>query len=285
MTPKTASRLAAALLCATCAAGPAMAQSAAPAQALLDGAFVVNLGAFIVTSDVRASLNGQSVDNPEIDFDEALGRSSGATRVRADVLWRITPTHHLRFMYFNDSVSRSRAINESLPWGDYTFGVGANVDYSHKMKVYELVYEYAFMRTPTYEIAASGGLHVTDMTLGLSGAATVTRPDGTTESASRATQSNSVSAPLPVLGIHGGWMVAPSWFVDAQAQFFRANVNGYDGYWSDLRAGATWMYSRNLGLGLGYNRFATSLAVSRDGFDGRLRTAYSGLQAYVTMAF
>ena len=49
--------------------------------------------------------------------------------------------------------------------------------------------------------------------------------------------------------------------------------------------GATRMHDRNVGLGLGYTRFAARLTVSRDGFDGRLRTTCSGLRACLTMAF
>jgi len=45
------------------------------------------------------------------------------------------------------------------------------------------------------------------------------------------------------------------------------------------------MYKQNFGIGLGYNRFATSVAVNKDSFSGRLRTGYSGLQAYLTGTF
>lgn len=65
-------------------AGPTSAQSADPAQALLDSEFVGSLGAFIVSDSLKASLNGQSTQNPEVDFDHTFGNAKDATRWRVD---------------------------------------------------------------------------------------------------------------------------------------------------------------------------------------------------------
>lgn len=263
----------------------ALAQPAAPARALLEDRWVVSVGAFVLNSKVRASLNGQSGHKPEIDFDEAFGRSSDATRIRADAMWRVTPRNHLRLMYFSNTIDRSRVIDRAIEWGDYTFGLGANIDSTYRTETVQLAYEYAFVRQPDYEVAASLGVHHTKTTIRLSGTAVVTDEQGNATSAPGATSANSLTAPLPVVGLRAGWVVAPQWHVHAQALYFRAEVGGYGGYWSDLRVGATWMFNRNFGIGLGYNRFATHLQVERGSFDGSLRTGYAGLQAYLTAAF
>lgn len=265
---------------AALAAGSAFAQSTSPAQALLEDRFVFNLGIFAIQTDVTAHLNGTSATNPDVDFDKTFGKPNDATRVRADALWRITPTHHARFMYFNNSQTRSRALTEDVVWGDYTFASGSNVEALSKYSIVEFAYEYAFMRQPTYEVAGTVGIHYTDISLKLSGNATV---NGTPVSG--ATKEASAPAPLPVIGLRAGWAVAPQWYVDAQAQFFKVNVNGVDGSISDLRVGATYMFNRNFGLGLGYNRFYTKVDVSKDSFDGGMKFGYSGLQAYLTSAF
>jgi hypothetical protein len=284
---KMASRVASTLACVAGAlvAGPVTAQSATPAQALLDNSWVFNLGAFVVGTDIKASLNGQSSQNPEIDFDETLGAADDTTRVRADVLWRINPVHHLRFSYFDNTIDRSKIIDRDVAWGDYTFQANGRVETRNQMEVYELAYEYAFMKQPTYEVAAILGLHYTDVTLQLSGNATVTLPDGSTSSAAATVRSNSVAAPLPVIGLRGAWVVAPQWLLEASGQWFRLSYDEYDGNWWDLRASATWMFSRNFGVGLGYNRFTTRLDVSKSDFNGKLKTGYSGLQAFLTGTF
>jgi hypothetical protein len=288
MSSNSASKIASATLVYLSAAlgtGSVMAQSATPAQALLDNQWVVNLGAFLLNSNIRASLNGESVENPEIDFDETLGRDNDATRVRGDVTWRITPTHHLRFGYFNHTTNRSKVIDQVVNWGDLTFDAGAQVDSRHKLAVYELSYEYAFMKQPTYEVSASLGMHYSDTTLQLSGNATVTNPDGTTTNQTAAVKASNIPAPLPVIGLRGGWAVAPNWYLEAAGQYFALNYEGIDGSWSDLRASATWMFNRNFGLGLGYDRFTMRVNASKNDFNGKIKAGYSGVQAYLTGTF
>lgn len=288
MQSRPAFRLSTLLLCGLLGAGvagSALAQSASGAQGLLDDKWVFNLGMFVFNSSLKANLNGQSVDNPEIDFDDTFGKARDATRVRGDVLWRITPAHHLRFMYFDNTNTRTKVLQEDIAWGDYTFLSGSSARFRQKLQVFELAYEYAFMRTPTYEVAATIGVHYSELKLQLSGRADITDSEGNTTEATATTKSDSLPAPLPVVGLRAGWVVAPDWYVDTSAQFFRVKAGAFDGNWSDLRVSATWMFHRNYGVGLGYDRFATRVDVSKDDFDGRLKTSYSGLQAYLTGTF
>jgi hypothetical protein len=269
------------------AAGPAVAQSGGNAQGLLDNAWVFNLGGFIFQTDVEARLDGQSSENPSVDFDETFGQADDSTRVRADVLWRITPAHHLRFMYFDNSNSRTRVLDENIEWGDYTFLAGSSATFKQEFDAYALAYEWAFMRTPTYELAASIGLNFMDMRFQLSGNANYSGPDCTTPpcSISEASKVSDLPAPLPMIGLRAGWLVAPNWYLEASGQFFQIEIDGYDGRWSDLRLSGTWMFHRNFGVGLGYNWFGTRVDVVRDDFSGKVKLNYSGLQAYLTGTF
>lgn len=246
---------------------------------------MANVGGFLFTTDLRANLNGRSGANPEVDFDQTFGAAGNSRRARADLLWRITPEHHLRFMYFDNSRVRSRVLDKDLEWGDYTFQRGTGTELDERSQVLQFAYEYAFWRRLGHEMAAGVGVHYVKLDLQLSGIATFTDPSGNTTTASAATRANSLPVPLPVIGLRGGWVLARDWYVDAQAQVFAAKVGSVDGHWSDLRLGVTWMLGRRVGLGLGYNRFRSNLDVSRDDFEGSLKTGYSGLQAYLTGTF
>jgi hypothetical protein len=266
-------------------AASALAQSVTPAQGLLTDTFNLSLGGFVVGTDLKASLNGSSTTNPDVDFNDSLGTGSNATRVRLDGLWRINPHHHLRFLYFDNRNSASKVIDRDIQWGDYTFLANGQVDTVFKLRTYELAYEYAFWREPNYEISGTIGLHYSDISLALSGQGTLTGGSGGETVAGNVTKSSSLAAPLPVIGLRAGWAVAPQWVIDAQVQFFKVNIDGYDGNWSDVRVGATWMFHRNWGLGLGYDRWSTRVDVNKDNFSGSLNTHYSGLQAFVTGSF
>ena len=264
-------------------AGPALAQSASGAQGLLDDPFVINGGVFVIGTDLRARLNGQTRSNPEIDFDETFGNASENRRGRLDMLWRISPNHHLRFLYFNDTSTRSRRLTKNIEWGDYTFLAGYDGESRVDGKVYELAYEYAIRRTPSSELNLSFGLHYMDLSTRVSGTATVVGGNGS--AAISATRTADLRAPLPVVGFRGGWVIAPDWYIDAQAQLFKANVNAVSGYWTDLRVGATWMFSRIVGVGMGYNAFSSDVDVDKPNYNGSARFGYSGLQVYLTGTF
>jgi len=266
------------------AAAPlALAQS--PAEGLLNNSWVFNAGGFIVGSELKANLNGQSTNNPEVDFDESFGNAEDGTRARVDVLWRINPRHHLRFMYFDNSNKTSKVLADDVQWGDYTFLAGSAATGERKFKVYELAYEYAFMRSPTYEVAASIGLHATDMLLKVTGTVNVLDNNGNVVRQETASKAGDALAPLPVIGIRGAWVVAPQWYIDAQAQLFSLNYGEYGGNWSDLRVGATWMFHNNFGVGLGFNRFTSKVEVDKSDFDGKVKLGYSGILAYLTGTF
>jgi len=276
-----------AVLVATSGSTPARADS--PAADLLNDRFVIAVGGFVVTSKIDGSLLGSANTNDQkINFDKQFGTDAEQTRWRGEVLWRITPTQGLRFSYFNNNVQSTRTIEQDLPWGDYTFKAGAPVTAEIKFRVYELEYEFAFLRRRNYEIVATAGIHLDDLTLKLSGNASlsVDTPSGPVEqTATFTTKSNSVPAPLPVLGFRADWAVSPHVYLDASGQIFSISYQGIDGNWSELRAGATWMFSRHFGAGIGYDRFATHVDVSKVSFNGRLNFGYQGLLIYLTGGF
>jgi hypothetical protein len=136
------------------------------------------------------------------------------------------------------------------------------------------------MRSP-----GSIGIHYIDTQLKLSGSATFTDANGNVSVAQSTTRENSAPAPLPVIGLRAGWVVAPQWYVDAQAQFFKVELDEFDGTITDLRLATTWMFHRNFGVGLGYNYFVTDVDVDRSSFNGSLKVGYSGLQLFVTGTF
>ena len=267
----------------------ATAQADSPAEDLLKDRFNVDLGTFVVGSDLNGSLRGSAnTNNQNIDFNKQFGTNADQTRWRADVLWRITQRQHLRFMYFSNDIKRTRTIDQDLAWGDYTFVAGGQVTAEQKFSVYELSYEFAFLRADNYEVVASGGIHYDDLKLTLSGNATLTvdTPTGPMQqSTTFTTKQSSVPVPLPVLGVRGDWAVSDHVYLDGSVQVFKLSYQGIDGNWSDLRAGAAWMFNHHFGLGIGYDRFATHIDLNKGSFNGRLNVGYSGVLIYARGGF
>ena len=284
-------------LASTLAANSVLAQSAVSinnnvqvegtsAPGYLSDRFSLSLGTFVVTSKLDSTFKGNATNaNSPVDFSHDFGMDNGKGLLRVDVLWRITPKHDLRFVYFHDNTNRTRTFDHDIAWGDYTFLANGSVSADSTLDVYELSYEYAFVRRPTFQLAAGGGVHVLNMSVKLAGQATVTDANGNVSQASYSSSNSNLPAPLPVLGVRAAWAVTPHIFIEPEAQWLSFHYDGCHGSWWDLRMAGKWMFSRHFGLGLGYDYFHSSLDVDKARFNGNVTLRYSGLQAMIVGSY
>jgi hypothetical protein len=246
---------------------------------LLNDRFMVSAGTFLLTQKTNITIDGAAGNGTEIDTKKDLGFKD-ADRFRLDATWRFAEKHKLRAMYFSVNQSHTQTLTRDITAGDTVYHANVDLTGKQSVDVYELAYEYSFLRRDNYELTASAGLHAIDFGFSLSGVGTVNGVGGQVH-----TEARSVTAPLPVFGLRGLWALAPNWFVDAQAQYFQLKIDNIDGNVTDLRAGLTWMFARHFGLGAGYNRFVTDVGVDRTAFNGDLKWHYSGAQVFVTGTF
>ncbi len=238
---------------------------------VLTDPFQLSLGTFIVNTDTKVRLNGKTDIGDKIDWENTFG-GGDVNRFRIDGQWRFADRHKVRFLWFNSAVSRSKTLEEDIEWGGEVFPVTAKVKSEFNFDVYELAYEYAFMRRDTYELAGTIGLHYTDLSLAL--AAKASASNGALEGDIR--KEGSVGAPLPVIGLRGLWQLPHNFWIDAQAQFFALSIDEYDGSLIDYKVMATWQPKKWLGIGLGYNQFGVDVDINKESFRGTLDWTYKG---------
>jgi hypothetical protein len=264
--------------------------SSAPSQQLLNARLVLDVALFELGTTTKANLNGQAngvtVNNPEIDFNHTFGTGYDTSRIRLDGLWRITPRQHVQFMYFTSATSRTKTIENPIDWGNDQFQAGGEVTARNRISVYELSYEYAFVRKPTFELAASAGIHYTKTSLELSGvAAPINSSGASTGTSFEDTKTGSVPAPLPVIGLRAGWAFASHWLLGGSVRVFDFSYDQFHGHWTDYQINLKYMFNRYIGVGLGYDDFSTNLTVSQNKFNGRLSVGYRGGLIHITGAF
>ncbi len=248
--------------------------------------FSVSLGTYVVSNDLKATFDGNAnKSNEPVDFAHTFGTNGDHQRIRADALWRITEKHHLRFVYFNNNLSNTRTLDKDFAWGNYTFSANASVTAQSKLSVYELSYEYEFVRRPNFELSAGAGVHMLDMSIKLSGQATLTDSNGNVSPASYSSSNSNLPVPLPVIGARAAWAVTPNIIIEPEFQWLKVHYDAYDGDWWDLRVAGKWMFSRHFGVGLGYDYFKVNVGVDKAAFNGNVTLGYSGLQAMIVGSF
>jgi hypothetical protein len=255
-------------------------------QQLLADPFNISLGLFVLNASNKVQLSGTAnLPEDSVDFGKTFGTDGNASRFRADALWRITPTQHVVFMWFTNDATGTRTLNKDITWGQDTFKAGFSATGEVRNNIYELSYEYAFLKTRDYEVAASIGVHFDQIKASISGQATVTLPDGTVQSRTAETKTASAPAPLPVIGVNGKWAATDNLLLNAQAQVFKISYQGINGSWWDLRAEATWMFNHHIGVGVGYDYFDIHADLSKNSFNGNVQWGYQGLMAFVRGGF
>ena len=267
------------VLLACAAVGTASAEERNP----LESKFIVDVGWFFMSTDMRVRVDGENTGSvgSDVNYDDTFGIGD-FDRFRVEGSWRIAPRHLLRAMYFQNNRRATRSLERDVTFGDETFPLGLTVNAHSDLTVAQLSYEYAFLRRDNYELAGGIGVHYLDMGIGLD--ATLAAQGG---SASRSLDEEATSqAPLPVVGLRGLWRLPNNFYLSAQVQYFYLQVDPYSGSLIDLKASLVWQFTDHVGIGLGYNDFGFRFDIEdRHDFDGRLRWDYGGAIAFATVMF
>jgi hypothetical protein len=247
---------------------------------LLDNTVMATLGSFILEADTTVRLDGEAGAGSEVDWQRSFGGGDG-TRFRIDGAWRFADRHKLRGMWFNFSQRRSAQFDEEIDWGDVTFPVDVTVEGLYEFDIYELAYEYAFLRREDLELSGSIGLHLAEFKVGLSAEVDTGGGSGTAEIGDE----GKLNAPLPVIGGRAIWRISGNFWLDAMLQFFALEYENVDGRLIDTRIGVVWQPRDWGGIGIGYNRFDMDVDVHRSRFTGKLDWTYDGPQIFYSVSF
>lgn len=247
----------------------------------IDQDFQLSVGGFFMSTDTRVRLDGSGAQTgTDVDWESEFGLED-KNNVRIDAFWRFAERHKVRLMAFQNNRSGSRTLTRDIDFGGTTYPVTTVVEAGLDQGIYELAYEYAFMRQEGLELAGSFGIHAIELAASLRG--DVAGPGG--GGSAVVEEEASTTGPLPVLGFRVLWNMGNNFYLDGLAQFFYIQFDNSEGRLYDYKVGVTWFPARNFGVGLGYNSFVTRLEVEKDNFTGRLRMGYGGAQAYVTVGF
>lgn len=258
---------------------PMTALAETPQGPLYDQHWKLNAGIFVTSTDTEVRLNGTANrTGTSFDAEEELGLDD-ASRFRVEAAWRFAGRHSLEAMYFKNDRTSTRTLEDEIEFGDTTYPVDAQVRARNDTEILQVSYEYSFLQRPSYELAASIGIHRLSFDLALDADL-----GGTGQSASRH-ESAQTHGPLPVFGLRGTWALTDSLLLNAQVKFFAISFDDYSGNIQDWKADLTWMFTRHVGIGVGYNAFRFNVDVDKPAFDGSLNWSYGGALAFVSARF
>jgi hypothetical protein len=246
------------------------------AEEPLPDTFMLRLGGYAIgNAETTVRLDSNRLPaGAYIDFSDNLGGETSTTVGRLDGLFRVNQKHGLGFSWYALKLNGSRSLDRDINWGDQTFPINARVDSEIKFDVYKLNYQYSLFHNETAELGVLAGFHVMRTSAGISA-----------RGINRA-QSESVTAPLPVLGTFAEYKFTPRFSTYFNYQFFFINYDDkIKGALQDFLVGLEYRVLRNVALGAAYNRFMLDIKSKGDANTLYLNTNWNGGLLYASVYF
>jgi len=221
----------------------------------------VGVGAFFasVTSSVNLDVDVLPAP-PDLEDEQAL--DDRETLVPVDIIWRFGRRHRLDLSYFELSRDKTRVLSVPVTVGGVTFAAGETVTTNLDTRVIRFGYGFSFFRDDQKDLSLFGGIHVTEIDLGVLGA---------TESVSAAT-----TMTLPVLGARFTANFSEKWSVGANAEVFALDFDKYNGHLLDFAAFGQYRFGQNFAIVGGYHFYRMNIMSGDESLSGEFRIDYRG---------
>jgi hypothetical protein len=263
--------LRASCLCATACSAFAL---ASPAQAqTLDNKYWISVMAFYpkIDTDVRVAVKGPNQPvGTDIDFESDLNMDNDEVlpSVTAGARFgRVIVGADFYKLKRNGSIDLARDIT----FDGVTYPLAAHVQSGFDSDIYRLTVGYAIVQTPTLELGAALGAHVTKFDLSLAGQSAAGG-----EGVQIETKRRDVLAPLPTLGVFGVWKVAPGLELNARVDYLSLKIDDYDGRLVNAQVGANYSIMKNVAIGAVYRYVDYRIGIDKQRWDGRIQYKLKG---------
>lgn len=238
----------------------------------LDHKFAVNVGAFFTDRDTEVRLDSELLGRGTlIDLEDQLGLDKSDAVFRLDGFYRFNRRHRLDFSVFDLSRDATATIDETVQFGDRVFAVNTTVSTEFDLLIAKMAYTWAFIERPQGFLGATLGVYVADVTIGIS------------EPNLGSVETGDITAPLPVVGLRGEYLLSERWSLRASSELFFVEIDDVEGQLVDLNAGIRFQAFDNVAFGLAYNAVTIDVESGKRGFTGELDWQYNGALLYVEM--
>jgi len=240
--------------------------------------FKVSAGFFlpINNTNIQVGING-GAHGTDIDFETDLGFVKNLGTFLANFQWRISRRSRLSVSYYKIDRSSTHTLARDLVFKEDTFHVNASVNSFFNTSIYQISYGYAIVSKPKYEVGLMIGTHLVG---GKTGIALNTTAGGL--------QKNSdfgFTAPLPDLGIWGGYAFTNRFAVNLEADYLSLTFGDVTGSIFAYNLAFTYRVIDMLDLSLGFTGLNCKVDIVKEHADGHFKWGYNGPAFIATYSF
>lgn len=242
--------------------------------------FDLNVGWFFtgMDSSVRFGLAGVGI---EIDVEEALGLETSTSVFRLDSFWRFGRNlrHRFDLGWFALHRAGKKTLGRDIEIGDTIFPTGTTVKSSLDIDIFKGAYSYSFFQDDRLDLAASFGLFVMPISFDISSSGFV-----------EGNESESITAPLPVLNLRADLALTPKVFLKNSLDIFYLEIGEFTGGILDVKIALEYNPFKHVGFGLAFESFRARIEAKGGDypeidFHGKIVYEYFGLMLYGKIFF
>jgi hypothetical protein len=240
--------------------------------------FRLTAGVFfpVNNTNIQVGVKGGAAGT-DIDFEKDLGFNKYQVTFLANFQWRISRRSRINLNYYNIPRSASHTLTRDITFKDTTYHVNASVNSFFNTAIYQFSYGYAIIEKPRYEVGVLIGTHTVGGKAGIA-------LNGTNGGASAETDFG-FTAPLPDLGIWGGYSISDRFAVTLDADYLSLTVDNISGRLLAYNLLLLYKLIPKLDLSLGFTGLNFRVDASKKEVEGQFKWGYNGLSIGATYSF
>jgi len=232
--------------------------------------FGVSAGLFVPISNTRVEVgNKDGTFGTAIDLEDDLGFNQSTIAFLGGLEWRASRRSKFELNYFQLNRKSTHTLEKDIEFKDTTYHTNTSLGVTTKGAIFQFSYSYAIFLNPRYEAGVAGGVHIVGSKFGMSLASTVA---GTINKET----DFDFTAPLPDLGIWGGYAINKRWAVKGAFNYLALTIGDYRGRVLSYNAGVMYGILKNLNASLVYAGLNIKVDVTKDHFNGDFKWGYNG---------
>jgi hypothetical protein len=179
--------------------------------------------------------------------------------------------------YYQLNRGSSKTLQKTIQFGDKTFNINANVNSFFNNAIYRFSWGYALLSKPKGELGLQLGIHTMQSSMGIGLAA-----GGVGVSAS---EDFGFTAPLPNLGIWGGYALSNRLAIKGEFSYLSLNTGNVNGKIVSYQAALVYRLLPKFDVTLGYTGFKFDIDATGEKRAAGISWGYNGPSITLNYSF
>jgi hypothetical protein len=240
--------------------------------------FRVGVGFFGPSNNTAVRLGASNgLIGTNIDFENDLGFERTTNTFAAHLQWRSSRRSRFDLEYYQLNRSSSKSLQRTIQFGDDIYNINANVKAFFNNSVYRFSYGYAIISKPKVELGLQLGIHTMQSSMGIALAA-----GGVGASAS---EDFGFTAPLPNLGIWGGYALSKRFALKGDFSYLSLNTGEVNGKIVSYQAALMYRILPKFDITAGYSGFNFEIDATVDKQNAGITWGYNGPSLTLNYSF